>query len=206
MLPRLFLFFFLAFFPLQASFGQVLVGPTFGGNLIGETPDVRLGIPIIVPLMDFLEVQAEVAWTNRYNASFVRRLDIEPEGYSSSVSYAEFGAMIRPRLRTEQITVYALAGPSISYGQEIHLRYLEKSMFMYQEIPLKELDLQEWDIGLQVGMGISKTLLNEVRLQVEYRLYYGVTDLDRQESQSVYNQSQYLTMGFLFPLGGVVGY
>lgn len=184
-----------------ALWGQVLIGPTFGGNIIGETPDVRLALPIIVPVSTFLEVQGELAWTNRYNGSFIRKLEVDTDNFSSYVSYNELAFMLRPNLSTRQATVYLLAGPSIAYGRRIRFHYLEKSRVNYREVNLSEVGLKQWDVGLQAGLGVSKTLLNRVRLQIEYRLYYGVQDLDDEDEYSVYNQAQYLSMGFLFPIG-----
>lgn len=183
-----------------AVFAQPYVGLTGGAGLSSQI-GLRVGITTEWALnRGNLSLQSEWVYLQRNSKELVRKLPDDRRYWLVTIDYVSAPLLFKAKLDWEPVALYAVAGPEISYAVGVQANYDEAGGIFREKLSFDQLDLNRWDVGLCLGIGVEKIIRNRKKIFLDYRYYLGLRDLDNTSGNDIFHEGKVLTMGFVFPL------
>ncbi|AEE48757.1 outer membrane beta-barrel protein [Haliscomenobacter hydrossis] len=145
--------------------------------------------------------QVELGYVRRENFSIRNPISGAAYYYQPLIGAFELSAFWKMSVNFDEFRFFGLIGPAISHGIEAEAFIVEESGRSYQAIiPWEKLGINRWELGAYAGMGIESITTKGVKIQIDFRYYFGLSDLLPGEA-SAYNEGALLGMGIGLPLG-----
>ncbi|MEN0004881.1 MAG: outer membrane beta-barrel protein [Bacteroidota bacterium] len=177
--------------------GQSYFGASGGGGLTGKV-GLRAGATFEVQVRPHLWVQADLLYLRRYQQELFYEINPDEEYGRAAIDYLAIPVGIKGDLNLRHVVVYGLVAVQFSYGMQAQFISIADDEYVSEHFSLQELQLASWDVGVDLGAGIEKSIADRYKLFLEYRQYIGLVDLNRQRSNSLLNEGSVLLMGIRF--------
>lgn len=192
----------LLFFCLNLSLNaQSYIGLSGGGGL---TPEVffRAAIPVEVPVHQNVSLRSELVYIQRANRDILLKLIGDRDYWQATISYVEIPVLAQMHLDIKTFSIYALIGPKFGFGVRIAANYSEGNVLYEERLSFNEKGIRRFDVGVNLGAGLEKRIVKDRKIFMEYRYYLGLSDINTDSSNTIYNQGQVFNLGFLLPIFG----
>ena len=184
--------------PISTYAQQHYAGISGGAGLTFEL-GIRAAAVSEIPLTSFLSIEAQIAFSQRPNRELVWRLNPDIDYRQAMIEYIEVPVLAKFNVNVNSFSVAAYIGPNISYGLKVRASSLQPE-FTTEKIPFEELNLSRFDMGLNLGVGLDKTISKNRKIFLVYLFYLGLKDIDQNQFSEMYNQGAFVNLGFLIPL------
>ena len=181
------------------SLGQPYLGLSGGGD-ISTGLLFRAGMPCELMVSDYFSIQTEIAYVQRENNRILLNLSGERDYRHASVSYMEMPILVKFNLPLQALSLYGLAGPGLSYGLQLSADYSTGNHILRERLSFEREEIARRDWGFHLGAGFEKEIINGRRIFLDFRYYFGLTNLDLTGRHDLYYQSRGLNLGFKIPL------
>jgi hypothetical protein len=194
-LPFLFLFVF------KLGTAQNYVGLSGGGGLATEV-GFRTAAIGEFPVNSILSIQTEVVFIQRANWEIIQRLNQDIDYRQVVVAYIELPLLAKFSLDLNAISLHGLLGVKLGYGINMVGNYVEDGSIISEKFQFDEKNIEQFDMGLNLGFGIEREISKARKIFIDYRYYLGLYDIDKEADSEIYNAGSVVNMGFLIPIGG----
>jgi len=196
----------------QSLQAQVFIGFRAGANIshtrliledrILQSSDltkIEFSIPIEFQINDFLSLQTGLH--NEQEGTTVVRLINEavPRASSNTINYLGVPVVAKLRLTLDEYAIFGLVGAYARYGLRLkqEVEGYERRSF---QLDFAENDLNRWDAGSLLGIGLEKTINKGAKIVCNFRYLLGFMDICTLPDDSLYNNSYAISMGISIPL------
>lgn len=145
--------------------------------------------------------QLEIGYVRRENFTIRHPLSNGAYYFQPLIGAVELSTFFKMSINFEQFRLFGLIGPSLSHGVEAEAFIApEGGGDIYRAvIPWHKLGVRRWEAGAYTGFGIESIGKRGVKILIDYRYYFGLTDLLTGDV-SAYNQGSLLGIGIGLPL------
>lgn len=178
---------------------QTLVGLSGGGGFTQST-GFRFALPVEHQLSKHISLFSGLAFIQRRNREFVRKLSAGREYLSAEADYLSLPVLFKVRLDWEPVRIYGLAGIEINYGLRIQATGVEDQRLFKEKLGFKSIGISHFDGGFCVGAGFETDLRRNRKIFADLRYYLGILDIDESKVGEIYNEGAFVTLGFLLPI------
>ena len=168
----------------------------------GYLPGLQLGIPIEIKVNDLFYVQPELILGTEGSFLYVYRPE-EQRIYNNVLLYLKLpllGKVVLLKENNYQLNglagitpAYAIGIKSISYPQQ-------PGVIREEPIDFPSSQTKRFDLALNLGMNIEKTIAKSIKMVLEIRYNVGLYDIAASTERTSFTESFYLTLGLFMPL------
>ena len=192
---------FLFLFVIKLGTAQNYLGLSGGGGLATEV-GFRAAAIGEFPVNAVLCLQTEVVFIQRANWEIIQRLNQDIDYRQVVISYIELPLLAKFNLDLNAVSLYGLLGLKLGYGVNMAGNYVEDGLIISEKLSFDEKYIEQFDMGLNLGVGIEREISKARKIFIDYRYYLGLYDIDREADSEIYNAGSVVNMGFLIPIGG----
>lgn len=178
---------------------QSYIGIAGGGGLTSEV-GLRAATIAEFKVNSFLSFQPEFTYVQRTNQEIIRRLNPNRDYRQVIIDYFEIPLLAKFQVSVNSFRVVALMGPKVSYGMNMKANFVTENRITSEKISFEERGIDRFDVGLNLGVGIDKTISKNRKIFIDIRYYLGIYDIDTWEDSEIFNQGPVVNLGFLIPV------
>ena len=182
-----------------SAFAQSHIGLGVGGGL-GERTGLRASFHFEFPLNTYLSLLPEFNFVQRRNRDLLRQLLLlnDRDYRQATVNYLSIPILLKLQLSFKTLNPYAVIGPELAYGMNIQTYYVQNNRIFSEDLTFQ--NSERLDVGINMGLGLDKTLNRGHKIFLEYRFFLGLWDILSAAEQESYNEGSSLVLGFSYRL------
>jgi len=167
-----------------------------------DHPGLQVSIPVEVPINDLLWLQTELTYTSEGSIFYVYRLE-EERIYNNLLHYLRLPVLAKILLlKTNAYKISLIGGITPAYAVGIKSTSYPQYVGIIRQEPasFSTLNTHRFDLSLNAGASIEKTLAKDIKMLLGARYNLGVFDIDTTSERTSFTESFYLSLGLLIPL------
>lgn len=195
---RLFQFFLFLIMKLPL-FAQVQVGVE-GGAGLNTLTGLHLAIPLEWECSSFLSLHTGPVFVLRGQAEVLEKLGGDLDYRHLEMSYLSLPVLLKAYWHFSDFSAFTSFGPSLSFSPAMGVNYLQRGTLYREKVSFSELQIRQWEYGLEWEMGFRTEIRGGKKIYAAYRYHLGLRDIDLAHDNEIYHQGGVIMIGLLLPL------
>ncbi len=167
---------------------------------LGETLNPGFGILIEHHINTYSSFQSEILYQEQSKSFILTGGDRVIN--TSILKYIRVPILIKYKFPFSNWNLIGMIGPNFGYALDLKSGETNKdfNLTSYEKLNFSEHNIKRFDMGISCGIGVEKTLANNMKTTLSVRYNLGLIDIMEDSQNTFYNRGYALDMGFMIPL------
>jgi len=167
---------------------------------LGKTLNPGFGILIEHQINAYSSLQSEIIYQEQSKSFILTGGDKVIN--TSLLKYVRVPIAIKYKFPFDNWNLIGMLGPNFGYALDLKSGETNQdfNLTSYEKLDFAEHNIKRFDLGVLCGVGIEKTLANNMKTTLTVRYNLGLIDIMGDSQNTFYNRGYALDMGFMIPL------